>query len=104
MNNNGIKPSMNTRRLSQDNGTKPSVEFANDTKLHSAEGFNSNKQKNPDMEALTRKIKKHNTQLDEFVTKYIEEMGRKPDADEIRENLTDSTDPDILASFLKDYN
>jgi len=100
---NGIKPSTNTRRQSQDNGTKPSVEFANDTKIHSIEGFNTSKQKNPDIEALTRKIKKHNTQLDEFVTKYIEEMGRKPDADEIRENLTDSTDPDILASFLKDY-
>lgn len=100
---NGLKSPTNKRRLSQDYGIKPSVEFANDTKSNSEEGLNTGKNKQADMEALTHKIKNQNVLLNKFITKFVDSVGRKPDEDEIRENLYDTIDTDILESFLKDY-
>jgi hypothetical protein len=97
------KSPMNKRRLSQDYGIKPSVEFANDTKSNSEEGLNTGKNKQADMEALTRKIKNQNAILNDFIARFVDSVGRKPDEDEIRDNLSDMTDTDILESFLKDY-
>jgi len=60
--------------------------------------------KRTELELLTQKIKEQNNLLNEYIVAFVESVGRKPDADEIRINMTDRVDPDILESFLKDYN
>jgi len=60
--------------------------------------------KRTELEILTQKIKEQNNLLNEYIVAFVESVGRKPDVDEIRINMTDRVDPDILESFLKDYN
>jgi len=60
--------------------------------------------KRAELELLTQKIKEQNNLLNEYIVAFVESVGRKPDVDEIRINMTEHCDPDILESFLKDYN
>lgn len=60
--------------------------------------------KRAELELLTQKIKEQNNLLNEYIVAFVESVGRKPDVDEIRINMADHCDPDILESFLKDYN
>jgi hypothetical protein len=59
--------------------------------------------KRSELEMLTQKIKEQNNLLNEYIAAFVESVGRKPDGDEIRINMIDRVDPDILESFLKDY-
>jgi hypothetical protein len=60
--------------------------------------------KRTELELLTQKIKEQNNLLNEYIVAFVESVGRKPDVDEIRINMIERVDPDILESFLKDYN
>jgi hypothetical protein len=60
--------------------------------------------KRAELELLTQKIKEQNNLLNEYIVTFVESVGRKPDVDEIRINMAEHCEPDILESFLKDYN
>ena len=59
--------------------------------------------KRSEMEALTQKVKEQTNLLFEYVSEFDNSVGRKPDEDEIRYNMRENVDNDIMESFLKDY-
>ena len=54
-------------------------------------------------ELLTQKIKEQVKLLNEYVSAFINSVGRKPDSKEIELNMKDSVELEILHSFLEDY-
>ena len=59
--------------------------------------------KRSEMEVLTQKIKEQNNLLNEYILEFDKSVGRKPDEDEIRLNMNDLIDYEIMDSFLKEY-
>jgi hypothetical protein len=51
-----------------------------------------------------QKILEQTFLLNEYISAFVTNVGRKPDSDEIALNMGESIHPEILASFLEDYN